>query len=475
MSQMPPQVEASAVTATISCGLCVADFSNATANSALLCAVRLRSSFSFFSVCAQRVSVSLQIRVWSLQEWKCRICNRMAGAHSSAPPAVHKTSTKTVPSVIQPQGYLLAKDSKMTNQDKYSLVRRSDNYLQLKQTLGLVALPQKNLTRCRVKDDVLPKLPLDEKTADLFLLKPLTNEGKLWLERLNQFALDATEAKVPASLQDGLLVSSAKSATPCLEPLAHSETFAPLPPLPLVAMTAPTASDPAIKIPLQPDQAADQMSQAEPFADNSADTLNMPLLLLLSTALSPNNIHAFNARLEDMHTNMPKFLRPQTLEKAFVMLQAGVRQVCGGPQLSKVSGLSRLCASEACRALSDVAQSWHKLAKLDANKTETHRLMRAIHQNDPWTILQALYFLLLSERFWFLSLLDGGAGAITAELKRATAFVYLTLVLARILTRGGVLVGANMHQTQQPQEPTGNLTWMFEKHKTARSVISSLS
>ena len=381
------------------------------------------------------------------------------------------SSHVTVPALSAPQGNQLGSEVKISNQDKYYLVCRSAVYLELKRSLGENALPKKNLTRHRVSPADLPKLPLDKATAAVLddCQETVTSEARLWIERLNEFAASNRETKVKTLQQLEPLCQGQDERELCFPPPLPTPAIQPSDVLTVPLCFPPPLPTPAIQPSDMPERgvSTDTAESAEEITSEAKSPVD-PLLFLLSTVLSAYNIHAFNDQLVRLYDTRPAFLRAQTVEKAFVVLRAAVKAVCGGPSLSKVSALTRQVALDSCRALADAEHGWHKKSTVDVNQTESHRLKRALREIRPHNTLLALYFLVLCERYWFLALLDAGEKAISNELKQATAFVYLTVVLGRALTRAGVMIASQKIQTEQDQEPTGNLTMFFEQHKTAR-------
>ena len=206
-----------------------------------------------------------------------------------------------------------------------------------------------------------------------------------------------------------------------------------------------------------------------PTLPNPDVRLNMTLLTLLTGALSPANIQDFNKTLLDLQDDASEFLRPQTLAKSFTMLLAGVRLLCGGPFLSETHGFTRFCAGECVRTLQDISSHWNRKAALDKNKTESFRLQNSLRQSPARQTLAALYFLHTCERFFFKSVLESGPASVQQNLRRVTAFVYLSMVLSRAATRAGVFLAATMDQMDSAAQPDGSLTLLFDKHKTLGS------
>ena len=154
------------------------------------------------------------------------------------------------------------------------------------------------------------------------------------------------------------------------------------------------------------------------------------------------------------------------------MLLAGVRLLCGGPFLSETHGFTRFCAGECVRTLQDISSHWNRKAALDKNKTESFRLHNSLRQSPAREMLAALYFLHTCERFFFKSVLELGPASVQQNLRRVTAFVYLSMVLTRSATRAGVFLTATMEQMNSSEQPDGSLTLLFAKHKTAKSYGS---
>ena len=117
------------------------------------------------------------------------------------------------------------------------------------------------------------------------------------------------------------------------------------------------------------------------------------------------------------------------------MVIAAIRALCGGPNLSRANGLERLCASETLKTLKDINGNWSKLADVDVNATEQHRLQRQIQQKPAKESLEHLHFWRLTETFFLKKIVDEGGASVRANLRRLVACVLVTLCLSRPTTR----------------------------------------
>ena len=117
------------------------------------------------------------------------------------------------------------------------------------------------------------------------------------------------------------------------------------------------------------------------------------------------------------------------------MLIAAIRALCGGPNLSLVSGLERLCANETIRTIQDISVNWSKLADVDVNATEKFRLQRNIVQQPAQVSLEKLHFWRLTESFFLKKTIDAGPASISANWRRLVACVLVTVCLSRPTTR----------------------------------------
>ena len=117
------------------------------------------------------------------------------------------------------------------------------------------------------------------------------------------------------------------------------------------------------------------------------------------------------------------------------MLVAAIRALCGGPNLSLVSGLERLCANETIRTIQDISVSWSKYAQLDVNNTEKFRLQRNIVQQPAQASLEKLHFWRLTESFFLKKTIDAGPASISTNWRRIVACVLVTVCLSRPTTR----------------------------------------
>ena len=105
------------------------------------------------------------------------------------------------------------------------------------------------------------------------------------------------------------------------------------------------------------------------------------------------------------------------------MLIAAIRALCGGPNLSRVSGLERLCANETIRTIQDISVNWAKFAVLDVNATEKFRLQRNMIQQPAQASLEKLHFWRLTESFFLKKSIDAGPESISTNWRRIVACV----------------------------------------------------
>ena len=117
------------------------------------------------------------------------------------------------------------------------------------------------------------------------------------------------------------------------------------------------------------------------------------------------------------------------------MLIAAIRTLCGGPNLSLVNGLERLCANETIRTIQDISVNWSKLSDVDVNATEKFRLQRNIVQQPAQVSLEKLHFWRLTESFFLKKTIDAGPASIRANWRRIVACVLVTVCLSRPTTR----------------------------------------
>ena len=418
-------------------------------------------------------------------------------------------------------------------QDKYDLLIRSDEYLSLQNMLGQDVVPRKDLKRIRIRfgkgnfDEkthaFLSKCDLPQESM-LWISRlqfhfqasalssssssspqqssssssgssssgaaPLTCSPSESSQQPLQQPFSCSSSSSPQQSAPALSSSGAAPLT-CSSPPAFDLPAIPLDSLdahvsleqadvksssssgaaPPLTCSPSESSPPAFDLPAIPlDSLGDACSNdadARPFPGLPCNT---ELLSLLSGPLSSSNLHKFNANMEEMHNEQARdFLKPQTLAKSFTMVSLAVKNMCGGPHLSKVHAFERFCASESIKSLQDITAAWNRRAYVGVNKSEAYQLKKSVYQLGPSDQLQALYYLQICEKFGFKAILQRGNVAVRDNLRRLTAFTYFSMILARPATRAGVFLTTTLPQIDVRKQENGHLILLFEQHKTARS------
>ena len=406
----------------------------------------------------------------------------------------------------------------MTAEAKYELLCRSEEYLTLAQTLGSVL--KRTAKRNR---PVLRKGVLDTKTMSFLKQHGIKKEAALWIQRAHGFREEnvvqcsstmTTPTVSPPVLQPTPLLTPSVREENSMPPLAilsptdppalaitsvptgeksmqSLATLSPtdLPPLPIALeptpLLTPSVRDPT-SLPTEenvlkmgpiltytpPLPSLVPASRASPISNMLED--DSTLFQLLATSLSSTNLHCFSSHLLQIYQSNPAFLRAHTIEKSFVMILAAVRSMCGGQSLSRVCGLTRGLAKNTTNALQDISSSWGKLAHWDRNQTETFRLQSVLTQRPAQDTLSALYLLHACEKFNFLQIASQGETAIREHLTFLIGFALFTLILARPLSRPGVVISTTISQLEAANKQVNEkqTVLFYERHKTMKSFGS---
>ena len=224
------------------------------------------------------------------------------------------------PTVPSPLGLSLG-DEDMSASEKFDILSRSTEYLQLQIALGDRTLTKPNVKRCRVS---LPKRVFDGK-MDTYLegcdLKP---EAMLWLQRLHaHWVNDVSSSQGLLRLSSSPTLAQSCSptgldeVTPPLLPQAVLSTPVPplqAPPHPLDATLPsqgllPQLTPPPLPEPLTPPPV--------PLASPTVSTL----LEFLSSVTAPSNLRSFDACLVRLYKTRQDFLRAHTIQKVLLCVR----------------------------------------------------------------------------------------------------------------------------------------------------------
>jgi hypothetical protein len=225
------------------------------------------------------------------------------------------------PSVPSPLGLSLGGEA-LSASEKFDILSRSNEYLQLQNALGDRTLTKPNVKRCRVS---LPKRVFDGK-MDTYLeecdLKP---EAMLWLQRLHaHWVNDVSSSQALLRLSSSPTLAQSCSptgldeVTPPLLPQAMLSTPVPplqAPPHPLDAKLLPSQglppqlTPPPLPEPLTPPPV--------PLASPTVSTL----LQFLSSVTAPSNLQSFDACLVRLYKTRQDFLRAHTIQKVLLCVR----------------------------------------------------------------------------------------------------------------------------------------------------------
>ena len=230
------------------------------------------------------------------------------------------------PTVPSPLGLSLG-DEDMSASEKFDILSRSTEYLQLQIALGDRTLTKPNVKRCRVS---LPKRVFDGK-MDTYLegcdLKP---EAMLWLQRLHaHWVNDVSSSQgLPRLSSSPTLAQSCSptgldEVTPPLLPQAMLST--PVPPLqappPPLDATLPSQG---LLPQLTPPPLPEPLTPPPPVPLATVSTL----LEFLSSVTAPSNLRSFDVCLVRLYKTRQDFLRAHTIQKVYCCVCVCVLCVC---------------------------------------------------------------------------------------------------------------------------------------------------
>ena len=196
----------------------------------------------------------------------------------------------------------------MSASEKFDILSRSTEYLQLQIALGDRTLTKPNVKRCRVS---LPKRVFDGK-MDTYLegcdLKP---EAMLWLQRLHAHWVNDVSSS-PPTLAQSCSPTGLDEVTPPLLPQAMLST--PVPPLqappPPLDATLPSQG---LLPQLTPPPLPEPLTPPPPVPLATVSTL----LEFLSSVTAPSNLRSFDVCLVRLYKTRQDFLRAHTIQKVY--------------------------------------------------------------------------------------------------------------------------------------------------------------
>jgi len=199
---------------------------------------------------------------------------------------------------------------------------------------------------------------------------------------------------------------------------------------------------------------------------------NLTIDEFFNCLVNDSTLHAFQLRLEHVHTESG--LTAQTIRKGFFCLQEAIRGVCG-QSLSLIKPELMPLAKRSQAVISDLAGRWSARAVMDLNETEVKKMtiVSEVGARDrTFECGVSLYVLALCLLSRFMDILDGQRHRTLSEevLQEATSITYFLAIMARPLSRAGVLLELELSHCVDKFR-LGSETFIFlGKHKLASTV-----
>ena len=257
------------------------------------------------------------------------MCGKFTGAHpssSGAGPTISEdlggqaadVKNSECPVIPLPLGLSLGGDG-LSASEKFELLSRSTEYLQLRNALGDETLSKPDAKRCRVS---LPKRNFDAKFCSYLKEFDLKPEAILWLQRLKAHWDDDVSSIQVLSSFPGAALPQSSSPTPGQDEVILQDTIPPPPALPgacLTQLIPPPVALPEFIPPLPLSGSSSPLPLPLPLPLSSSS----PLLEFLSSVAAPSNVRNFDASLIRLYNAREDFLRAHTIQKVCC-----VRGVC---------------------------------------------------------------------------------------------------------------------------------------------------
>jgi hypothetical protein len=250
-------------------------------------------------------------------------------------------------------------------------------------------------------------------------LADLKKDAILWIQRLN-----------------GFYAQQAETAPPRLPP-APSLLRA-LPSLPANQWSLEDLLNPANEGPTLP-AAGDLFGLLTTVPDESLDQR----ATWFNTSLSAENVHAFNDFLRtSFAANAGASLTPQAVRRGLVHILSGIRTICGGRNLSKLSGTVHYKATRCIDALLDCQRAWNGACAIAQNQTEINTILFRVANDDiaaPGNLLSRYFDCLTTEWQYFTAVKDAGISVDLPLAKRLAALCVFALFLSRPASRAQLI------------------------------------
>ena len=250
-------------------------------------------------------------------------------------------------------------------------------------------------------------------------LADLKKDAILWIQRLN-----------------GFYAQQAETAPPRLPP-APSLLRA-LPTLPDNQWSLEDLLNPANEGPTLP-AAGDLFGLLTAVPDESLDQR----ATWFNTSLSAENVHAFNDFLRtSFAANAGASLTPQAVRRGLVHILSGIRTICGGRNLSKLSGTVHYKATRCIDALLDCQRSWNAACSISQNQTEINTILFRVVNDDiaaPGNLLSRYFDCLTAEWQYYSAVKDAGISVDLPLAKRLAALCVFALFLSRPASRAQLI------------------------------------
>ena len=197
------------------------------------------------------------------------------------------------------------------------------------------------------------------------------------------------------------------------------------------------------------------------------------LLRVLSGALSPSCVFSFR---DFLMAQSASGLRAHSCRKGFVSLGAGLKTLGGGASLVNLPrGILRDTARDSSNACKDAMTSFNAVAAVSICETEAARIQSSLAVS-PRPKLANLYFLMVVEYLWLSALMDANdEDEIVKQAKRVAGYTYFQMVLARPVTRAGVLGSTALDSLAGKLQDGANLNITYTDHKTSKTYGTLLT
>jgi hypothetical protein len=180
--------------------------------------------------------------------------------------------------------------------------------------------------------------------------------------------------------------------------------------------------------------------------------------------LSLENVKRLDSYIQREKVN----LSASTFLKGYTSILSAIKVICGGNLSGAETPQLLAIVTQVKNYVHDLISEYHAPASLATNSAEKQRLLFSMNASVSATEkLKRVYFVLITESFWFLHNFGGGTTS-TSDMLRGMGFAVFATVMARPASRKNIITQLKLSDVPDQKE-NYEFSVVFEKHKTGRT------